>query len=74
MTASEWPNEPDSRTSARAMSCAVEMARKTGIRTATSSIVLRDGKPNRISAEMLHRAAVRPPVSPLVQSPLHLGL
>jgi|GEM_PF-6830523 len=56
------------------MSRAVEMARKTDIRTETNSIVLRDGKPNRISAEMLHRAAVRPPVSPLVQSPLHLGL
>lgn len=74
MAASEWPNEPDSRTTARAMSCAVEMARKTGIRTATSSIVPRDGKPNRISAEMLHGAAARPPVSPLVESPLHLGL
>jgi hypothetical protein len=44
---------PDTRASLAAMKRAAAMARETAIRTDTEIIVVRDGKPVRISAKQL---------------------
>lgn len=47
---------PDLRASLAAMRRAAEMARKTAIQTDTEIVVVRDGKPVRITAEELRGA------------------
>jgi hypothetical protein len=47
---------PDLRTSLEAMRRAAEMARKTAIQTDTEIVVVKDGKPVRITAEELREA------------------
>ena len=46
---------PDLRASLLAMRRAAEMARKTAIQTDTEIVVVRDGKPVRITAEELRK-------------------
>ena len=46
---------PDLRTSLGAMLRAAELARKTALQTDTAIVVVRDGKPVRITAEELRK-------------------
>lgn len=46
---------PDLRASLAAMRRAAEMARKTAIQTGTDIVIVKDGKPVRITAEELRR-------------------
>jgi hypothetical protein len=49
---------PDLRASLAAMQRAAKMARQTAIQTDTGIIVVRDGKPMRISAKQLREGKV----------------
>jgi hypothetical protein len=46
---------PDLRASLAAMRRAAEMARRTAIQTNTEIVIVRDGKPVRVTAEELRR-------------------
>ena len=46
---------PDLRTSLAAMRRAAEMARSTAIQTNTENVIVKDGKPVRITAEELRK-------------------
>ena len=50
---------PDLRASLEAMRRAAELARKTAIQTDTEIIVVKDGKPQRITADELRKTQPR---------------
>jgi hypothetical protein len=57
MTQQELPKakNPDLRASLAAMHRAAELVRKTAIQTNTEIVIVKDGKPVRITAEELRR-------------------
>ncbi|AVO50616.1 hypothetical protein C6568_16265 [Melaminivora suipulveris] len=48
---------PDLRASVQAMRRAAELARRTALQTETAIVIVQDGKPVRVTADMLRKQA-----------------
>lgn len=48
---------PDLRASVQAMRRAAELARQTALQTETAIVIVQDGKPVRVTADMLRKQA-----------------
>ena len=49
---------PDLRASVQAMRRAAELARQTALQTETAIVIVQDGKPVRVTADMLRKQAL----------------